>query len=236
MIVVMLGVTLVYAVFLTINTNDGVIDSDWPSATPSPYVTDANNDAGGGNTDITAGYMATSGPAGTDFLYFRVDVASGSIAGVNQRLTAFIDCNNDGDFTDNNGAAGPTDLIVLYSPAADTIQIRVAATNALVASGAASDGEAVGSSAEWQVQKSVLTANGCTNIATSTIAVAFTSLNDTTITGPVWNSPTAIHLQAFQASGNTADMTAVAVFILLLLASMVAYFVLLGRGRRSQIG
>jgi hypothetical protein len=202
LLIAVLSTAVVHAVYVDIDTNDGILDPDWANTTPSPYLTDPD-DVGNDNMDILSAYLGTNGPAGTDYLYFRVDVVSAPITGnaANNRVNALIDCNNNGVIND------PTDLFVSYLPTIDAIEIRQTSNNLpLITYPNTQDGErpANGNSAEWRVLKSDLTTWGCTNVGTGAIRVQFVTSSgaapvDTTALGDTWNSPTAVQLQDLQA-------------------------------------
>lgn len=226
LIAVLMVVSMAYAVFVSIDTDDDALDANWSSTTPSPYITDASSDTvapGAGRTDldVTQGFVATDGAAGTDYLNFRLDTVTGpsapGLAGA-EYMYVSIDCNNNGVFNEDNGAAGPTDVSVVYQPETDGVFYIVTATQVSFGAGVAADGEQPGganNSNEWRVEKQVLAAAGCTNAVSGALGFVFGAAIDTgtgtaievdsTVPGVGWNSPTAVSLQQFEAAeSNTA--------------------------------
>ncbi|MCA9976367.1 MAG: hypothetical protein KC413_11475, partial [Anaerolineales bacterium] len=178
------GISMVYAIYVDIDTNDGLLDPDWDLTNPSPYITDtfdSGEDGLVGEEDILSTWVGTNGPDGDDYLYFRVQAATTSITNprpisplTTERMNVAIDCDND------DNPYEMTDIVVSYGPHAsggevlqlarvdETILTNLPVTDAEVPADAPLN-------AEWRVQKSVLAAYGCTRVLTGTIDFAFIS-------------------------------------------------------------
>lgn len=246
LLLVLVTATAVFAVFVTINTNDGVLDADWNTTLSFyfPNVTDPNEAGVTDTVDIRYGGVATNGnttPA-SDVLAFVLGVEPGNIAltGANEAAAVIIDCDNDNP----NGAApaipgDANDLIVLYNPTADAVQVRNANTFVVEGTMPATAGERTTtpdqSAVEWLVLKSVLTASAttCPNATNSSgISIAFATV-DTTVFPPTildftntsaadWNSATAVSLQGISAqNGQVGPVLLVIAAALLLLTGFV---------------
>lgn len=218
------GISMVYAIYVDIDTNDGLLDPDWDITSPNPFITDTIDSPHPlplvGEEDILAAWVGTSGPGPSDYLYFRVRAVTGTreIEPLStERINVIIDCDNDDNILEM------TDLVISYGPHAiggevlqlgridETVLQNLPATDAEVPGDAPLD-------AEWRVLKSDIAAWGCTRVLTGTLDFVFISTliapgpnNDhvydaTTLTGVYppgddagWNSPTALRLQEFGA-------------------------------------
>jgi hypothetical protein len=124
-VLALLVVSVAYAVFVTVDTNDGVVDSHWGTAA----ITDDAGDstcAGGSFGDITNVYIGSSGTTPTDEFYFRVQ-GTGFSTGSTGRGAAHLDCNNNGSFTDS------VDRVVVYTIDDDYVVLLDGQSNILPA-------------------------------------------------------------------------------------------------------
>ncbi|MCA9961829.1 MAG: hypothetical protein KC443_22470 [Anaerolineales bacterium] len=178
------GISMVYAIYVDIDTNDGLLDPDWELTVPNPYIVDtfdSGEDGLVGEEDILRAWVGTNGPTQDDYLYFRVEAAK--TRSINPRpisplptehMNVAIDCNN------NDDPYEMTDVIISYGPNTkdgEVLQLaRVDET--ILASLPVTDAEVPADAplnAEWRVQKSVLAAHGCTSVLTGTVDFAFMS-------------------------------------------------------------
>ncbi|RMH01310.1 MAG: hypothetical protein D6706_02025 [Chloroflexi bacterium] len=198
------GVTAVHAIYLTIDTNDGMVDTNWTNAAPDPYMTDGAGDTTATISpeviDLLTAWVATDGSASTNYLYFRVDVTDASNPPVVHRVGAVFDCDNDGVVDPFN------DLMVTYRPQADEVQARMGINNTPYYTGPATDGESVGNTYEWRVPKSVVSTN-CAPVLSGAIRFQFIGMqsagvHDEMSIGESWNSPTAVQLQSVSGTGS----------------------------------
>jgi len=104
-IAIMLSVvSVVYAAHVSINTNDGAVDSNWINV-PMSINDGADTTA---NYDIVEAWVGNT--ADNSAFYFRANLAgTGQLPQDYSSLEARLDCNQDGDFTDAQ------DVIVYYA-------------------------------------------------------------------------------------------------------------------------
>jgi hypothetical protein len=224
----LLAVSVVYAVFITVDTNDGVVDSNWGTA----FVTDPAGDsvcAAGSFGDITNAYIGSSGTGTTDTFYFRVQ-GTGLSTGFTGRGVAHLDCNDNGIFTDS------ADRQVVYVIDEDSVYVLDGPGNFLTSDPFDSTfGERIGTTdVEFKATIGDGTILGA--CASSQIGVYFASRNagqgatcDTTSTRE-YNSPTAV--TQLRLNAQTATHQPIG---LLLGVSMLALggWVLVWRTRRA---
>jgi hypothetical protein len=98
-------VSVVYAAYVTINTNNGAVD-DWSSV---PVLVSDGVDVSNSNYDINNAWMGNDAATPSE-VYFRVDLVGGPLPSLGDSLEARLDCSTpaDGDFQD------PEDMVVYY--------------------------------------------------------------------------------------------------------------------------
>lgn len=118
----------------TINTDDGAIDGNWPSA---PIVTDPAGDADLPG-DILRAWMVID-PDLPGRFYFRVETAAAGDA----RVLVELDCDQDGSFT------GSHDVYVVYDSFDDEIEVGQGTRDLAYMASPSAFGERVGENFEW---------------------------------------------------------------------------------------
>lgn len=106
-LVILTTFTIAYAAFISIDTNDGGVDTNWPAA---PFRNDDSGDASTGY-DIIDFWVGTDANPPTQY-FFRADLDA-AMSGTNPFLEARLDCNNNGIFDE------AVDVLVDYVPGAD---------------------------------------------------------------------------------------------------------------------
>lgn len=109
--------TVALAANIDINTNDGVLDIDWPAAA---FVTDPLGDSAGPNVDIFAARVGVNHlayPSPPD-IAFRVDVNGQFPNTDGYFIRALLDCNRDG------AMIGAGDVTVFVDPVDDWIMVQ----------------------------------------------------------------------------------------------------------------
>ena len=97
--------TVVNAAHVAINTDDGVLDSDWSNVSMLLDTSDSG-DVANTNYDIGEVWVGNDAATPTTELYFRVDLEG--LLNFSDRLEARLDCTGDNDFTDAQ------DIVVYY--------------------------------------------------------------------------------------------------------------------------
>ena len=103
-------VSVAFAAFFIINTNDGSIDPNW---TPLPFRDDPTGETIP-NYDIDQVWFGTNASSPSEF-YFRMDLVS-TIPLDGSSIEARLDCDGNGNFND------PMDVTVAYYPDFDMVE------------------------------------------------------------------------------------------------------------------
>jgi hypothetical protein len=200
LVIVLMTFTLAYAAFFSINTDDGLIDPNWPAA---PFMTDPAGDAASIGNDIINFWFGSDGNPPSEF-YFRADLApavppgnpSAGDGGMGPLvfLIAKLDCDNNGSFVDD------VDMWVVFNAyKGETISAN--GSLSLMDQMPNTYGEFIGTTAfEWKTSTSGInldwgpcTSSSQINVMLTTVDGIFTDLDTTTPKG--YNVPTAITLQ-----------------------------------------
>lgn len=108
-VMLLLGVMTLYAGFITIDTDDGVVDDNWPV---DPFITDPTGDAVSGH-DIVSAWVGSDDIIPNEY-YFRLQ-REGIEIDDNGHFIAELDCNNNGSFDDD------VDKRIIYVASADSL-------------------------------------------------------------------------------------------------------------------
>jgi hypothetical protein len=185
---------------VTINTNDGLVDPNWP--TPR-YISSSDNPAIPNALEIKTGYLASN----PDRIYFRIQTYAAPASPTGYTAVAGIDCNNDNNTND------PYDRLIGYAPTGDYVWVADG-TGSLIGSPGVQYGERVPASPnndnlEWQLYfgaGSGLPISVFPDACRGAINVQFAI---TTFPGGVvqdqtglypWNIPTALDMEEFSAT------------------------------------
>jgi hypothetical protein len=216
LLVALLVTGVALADYITVNTDDGVLDSAW--AGRSIFINDPSGDnTGTAQYDLLEIFMGESGTNPTDYFYFLVQVNANNFTTV-LNIAANLDCDNDGNFVEAD------DRRVLYSGGAVFVQSGLGAN---IRGNVSTDGERVSfaggtnNAAEFRVPLGDVDTCG-TN---PTIGVLFATIEaplpgtvrDTTLPR-LWDVPTAIDLVSVEGrSASNLPLILAAVGAVLLL-------------------
>ena len=105
------------AAAITINTNDGNVDTNW---IPPLYVDTDNNPALDDDKEIKSAWIGSDGNgASANNIYFRIETYSGAAISNNYAGVAALDCNQSGSTADGN-----PDRRILYNTQYDFVSLR----------------------------------------------------------------------------------------------------------------
>ena len=205
--------TVAYAVFISIITDDGLLDGGWP-VDPFPVVAVGGEDPG---YNIQAFWVGTNADPPTEY-YFRADLDAAMPAG--GFLEARLDCNGDGDFVD------AVDVLVDYQPDVDgTVVLDGTETN--IDSQPDEYGEATDTDFvyEWKASTSGINVNWSACLA-NPVSIMLATMDSTLTprdTTSAWgiNVPTAVTFQRFDGVSTNRSFLAVTLVSLLFLAGLV---------------
>lgn len=217
-LVVLTTFTIAYAAFISINTNDGAVDVNWPA---TPFRNDAAGDASAGY-DIINFWVGTDANPPTQY-FFRADLDA-AMSGTNPFLEARLDCNNNGNFEE------AVDVWVDYIPATDDTQVW-AGDLSVDHVQPASYGEATSTTGvyEWKAATSggSVSWSACLSGTPSIILVTIddTTVVDDTVARNI-DVTTAVTMQRLNAVAPSRALVLGGLMSLLLLAGFAAVFVI----------
>jgi hypothetical protein len=201
-ILILVVTTVAFAIRVTINTNDTIVDPNWAGATP---VRTDGDDFADNNYDLNQVWM-TSDPTNSAF-FFRVNLISGGrLPADYSSFEARLDCNMNGSFTD------AVDVVVYYAINAGLEELVECQGNDYPMCDMSTEpnhsdtnsalfGEEINSSGIYNYEWRADVTNGTTNWSAclGNIKVQFASLNqyqqlqDSTV-WQTYNTPTAVEL------------------------------------------
>jgi hypothetical protein len=202
LIIVLMTFTIAYAAFISINTNDGLVDSNWPA---TPFLTDPTGDAAPGE-DIQNFWVGTDANPPTVY-FFRAQLATWMPTTSNYFLETRLDCNNNGSFFDS------ADVVVDYSPMADLTDV-LNGTFANEDTQPNTFGEVTNATGvyEWKAATSGPNVNwgqcksgSHINVMLATVDPTFIDVDTTSSRG--FNVPTAVTLRDLSAQSSAATST-----------------------------
>ncbi len=228
----LLVVGVAYAAFFSIDPTDGTVDPGW-NQQGGPTVTDPSGDCGGPlcvvANDIIAGWFSTNAPT-PNVYQFRIDGAPLPV-GLFGNMSSYLDCNNDGTFTDSEDIVTIFDIAV---PLPDMVFAYDGTGAPLNGGGPVGSGETILTQVEWAVDATLLPP--CPGDGNGHISVMFEvdfspSAYDITEPGG-FDLPTAIELQVFDTKSNSSSNILMGVALLMLLV-VVGGFLMRKYSRRA---
>jgi hypothetical protein len=190
--------SVAYAAHVTIDTNDGVVDTDWGSV---PMLYDDGGDVTA-NYDIAEAWMGNDAASPSEF-YFRVNLEGTGRLPIDSVLEARLDCDQDGLFNES------VDITIYYwiISGPDEILLECQGDNSVCETNPDSFGEEITVSAppynyEWKADVSTgVGTEADWSACMGTVDVQFASGNGaatqdlTTTRG--YSAPTAVTLKTF---------------------------------------
>lgn len=188
-LLMLIAAPIVSAGWITINTDDGLVDSQW--GTPV-YTSTCSNGSLADGLEIRNAWRVNDGTA----LYFRIETCGTATSYTNIRLGAGIDCNNDGDVVDPISGGGATgDRKAIFWISADQVWLVDGANNQVIQMPDNSYSERITTNFEWRLPLSYLypACRGSTSpiglaLATVQISGGTPQTKDQTALTP-WNIP-----------------------------------------------
>ncbi len=149
-LLMLIAAPIVSAGWITINTNNGSVDSQW--GTPL-YTSTCSNGSLADGLEIRNAWLVNDGTA----LYFRIETCGTAALYNNIRMGAGIDCNNDGDVADpisGGGATGDRKVVFWITP--DQVWLVDSSNAQLIQMPDNSYSERISTDFEWQLPLSYL--------------------------------------------------------------------------------
>ena len=230
LVIALISASVACAAFISINTNDGLNDSNWPT---TPTITDPNEGSINDNYDILNFWVGTDA-ATPGMFYFRAELAGilPSCPGCGDFLEARLDCDNDGDFFE------AADILVEYIPENDGVYVYNGDISTYDTESLSVKGEKTSTNAyEWRAPTTGGNVNWTTCRTATTISVMLATvkqdLTDQDVTtSRGYNVPTVITLHHFDsASTNTNHVVMVSAGILFVVGFVLANSMWRGRKR-----
>jgi hypothetical protein len=209
--------SLVYALMVTINTNDGIVDPNWASG--NHVVSDPQNDwvdtPGTPTEDIKNAWIAND----ANYLTFRIDTYGSPATGAGTQIVAILDCSvpPNGNYSDTvdrkivyrpNQTTAPSPCLNEGDPPnPDGCAFIVNGQNSDLGALAVGRYERINNTMEWQVHKTNAPLGDCETLNPLPIAFSLTSTTASGGTYPQydntdwvnWSIPTSVDVIEFQA-------------------------------------
>jgi hypothetical protein len=177
-------VAISMAQWVFIETNDGVIDSNWANVTPV-FVDSTNDSSINDKDEIKHAWYVYDG----DFISFRIDVwdSTDFLSGNNMRAVAALDCNKNGNFYDGDSGGVYGDRAIVLYPW-ERVDIYDGAGNILIYSSSGNElSDINGNSGEWKAPLERIYPE-CRGLKES-IPLAFSIILNTAPQSPVSQAP-----------------------------------------------
>ncbi len=144
-LLMLIATPIVLAGWITINTDNGSVDSQW--GTPV-YTSTCSNGSLADGLEIRNAWLVNDGTA----LYFRIETCGTAAVYKNIRMGAGIDCNDDGDVVDPMSGGGATgDRKVVFWIFADQVWLVDGANTQVIQMPDNSYSEQIGPNFEWRL-------------------------------------------------------------------------------------